>query len=119
MNHLSILLNLALIVLESVSHHVESWEPGMELASSCYYLHEYQEAKKAFQDSVEILEKIPKEYLLKWNIEGNVALAMMRMGNAREGKSLFNESIEKIKREEGERSYDYACLVREYGVIRK
>ena len=56
-------------------------ETTYTFGSCCYYLAEYQEAKKAYEDSIVILEKVPKEYLLKWNIEGNLGLSMIQLGN--------------------------------------
>lgn len=87
--------------------------------SSSYYLSSYAEAKRDYETALQMtsrLESSKHNTLLAYNIEGNLGLAMIQLHEP-EGKTVFNEAVEKIKDMEGERSYDYACLMMAYRKI--
>ena len=68
---------------------------------------------------MKILEKVEKKkntQLLGYNIEGNLGLALIQMRRP-DGKSIFDAALENVKRLEGEKSYDYACLRMAYSKI--
>lgn len=61
--------------------------------SSCFYLNEFLQAKQAYENAIELLKKISKEYLLRCNIEGNLGLTMMQLNQWESGKKLLMESL--------------------------
>lgn len=84
--------------------------------SCCYYLKQYAEARVNYQTCISTLEKLPKSHsnqLLGYNIQGNLGLTLLKLGNS-DGRDTIQRALLQLKELKGVQSYDYISLYQHY-----